>query len=220
MRLVYGVFSIDYDGRGKTFREAAERLLIVKEDGSVAVHNDKGYRPINYMVPPVELTISENIWKFHSNKEEITLEFERIYSDSNLLMEEDTVKVIKEGTEEHLQRWLIDNLSLVKPSLTFLEREFETGEGPVDLYGLDAGEESLIEVKRTAGGPAVAQINRYLAAYNEKGKKAKGIIVALDFNKRSLTLAKKHGIECLVVPKEVYKHGKHYLKDIPSLLDI
>lgn len=211
MRLVYGVFSITYEGRGYTFRDPAERLLIIKNDGSVAIHNDNGYKPLNYMTGPTEIIVSGNHWSIQSKTESISIDFLRIYSDNNLEMEEDKVKVIREGTEAHLQKWLYENLSRVAPSLDFVDREFETGEGPVDILAFDHVREEnvLVEVKRNAGGPAVAQVNRYLKAYEEQDYNVRGLIIALDFNPRSLVLAAKHDIDCVIVPKELYEFGKH-----------
>lgn len=191
---------------------------MIKEDGSVAIHNDKGYKPINYMIPPVESTINDNIWRFDSKNETIVLEFERIYMNTEMPMEEDAVKVIKEGTEAHLQEWLAEHLSEIAPELQFLEREFETGEGPVDIRAKNLeGETVLVEVKRTAGGPAVSQIKRYLSAFSETGEIAKGVLMALDFNPRALTLAEKHGIDCYIVPKELYPHGLKTIEEAREL---
>ncbi|MEM2914144.1 MAG: endonuclease NucS, partial [Candidatus Bathyarchaeia archaeon] len=39
---------VNYHGRASSTLEPGERILIVKEDGSVLVHRSKGYEPVNW----------------------------------------------------------------------------------------------------------------------------------------------------------------------------
>lgn len=52
MRLVIARCSVDYVGRLDAHLPMADRLLIVKADGSVSVHaDDRAYKPLNWMTP-------------------------------------------------------------------------------------------------------------------------------------------------------------------------
>ncbi|GMA88645.1 hypothetical protein GCM10025868_38950 [Angustibacter aerolatus] len=60
MRLVIAACTADYVGRLTAHLPLANRLLLVKADGSVLVHSDGGsYKPLNWMSPPCTLTVGE-----------------------------------------------------------------------------------------------------------------------------------------------------------------
>src|SRR5512146_1575401 len=48
MLLVAGNCRVIYSGRAKSTLELGERLLIIKEDGSLLVHRPVGYEPVNW----------------------------------------------------------------------------------------------------------------------------------------------------------------------------
>ncbi|MFM7597827.1 MAG: endonuclease, partial [Actinomycetota bacterium] len=61
MRIVVARCSVDYDGRLTAHLPEADRLLMVKADGSVLVHADGGsYKPLNWMSPPCRLVEQES----------------------------------------------------------------------------------------------------------------------------------------------------------------
>ena len=60
MRLVIARCSVDYVGRLDAHLPMADRLLLLKADGSVSVHaDDRAYKPLNWMTPPCTLEESE-----------------------------------------------------------------------------------------------------------------------------------------------------------------
>ena len=57
MRLVIARCSVDYIGRFDAHLPMADRLIMVKADGSVSVHaDDRAYKPLNWMTPPCTVT--------------------------------------------------------------------------------------------------------------------------------------------------------------------
>jgi len=46
--VVVGNCWVDYRGRASSRLEAGERIVVVKEDGSVLVHRPVGYEPVNW----------------------------------------------------------------------------------------------------------------------------------------------------------------------------
>jgi len=60
MRLVIARCTVDYAGRLTAHLPLANRLLMLKGDGSVLVHSDSGsYKPLNWMNPPCTVVIQE-----------------------------------------------------------------------------------------------------------------------------------------------------------------
>ena len=80
MRLVIASCSVDYSGRLDAHLPRANRVLMLKADGSVLVHSDGGsYKPLNWMTAPARLSVSEpdpqeaadgvtQIWEVRSTK--------------------------------------------------------------------------------------------------------------------------------------------------------
>ena len=60
MRVVIAKCSVDYAGRLTAHLPTADRVLMIKADGSVLVHSDGGsYKPLNWMTPPCTLSVAE-----------------------------------------------------------------------------------------------------------------------------------------------------------------
>ncbi len=57
VRVIVARCSVTYEGRLGARLPEATRLLVLKADGSIAVHSDaKAYKPLNWMSPPCEVT--------------------------------------------------------------------------------------------------------------------------------------------------------------------
>ena len=53
MRLVIARCQVDYVGRLNAHLPMAQRLLLIKADGSISIHSDdRAYKPLNWMSPP------------------------------------------------------------------------------------------------------------------------------------------------------------------------
>lgn len=48
MRILVARWAIAYHGRAVTRLGAGDRVILFKDDGSLCVHTDKGYKPLNY----------------------------------------------------------------------------------------------------------------------------------------------------------------------------
>ncbi|MGH2795141.1 MAG: endonuclease NucS, partial [Actinomycetota bacterium] len=62
MRLVVADCSIDYSGRLTAHLPPARRLIVVKADGTVIVHGDKGHKALNWMSPPNTIVERPDGW--------------------------------------------------------------------------------------------------------------------------------------------------------------
>lgn len=168
---------VTYDGRGHTTLPRGHRLIIIKDDGSVAIHQDKGIRPLNYMSKSTDIRQQvepdgcEHLYA-SSNRESIDVKIYAILFETFLDFP-DEAELQREGTEKQLQAWLAngDNFHAVVGEQTeFVTREFQTGKGAVDLLGVDRddGQISLIEVKREAKRNDPFQVVRYRTALMEQ----------------------------------------------------
>lgn len=167
MRLIQANCTIEYIGRCETFLPEAERLIIIKDDGSVMIHVDSGIKPLNYMKASKQLGFIERdgyqILYAANSKEKLLVTMLDIDSDILLPFPDSERKMIKTGTEDLLQEEILNELDILIPGHEGICREFETGKGPVDVLGAayDRSSVSLIEVKRHAHRKDVYQVVKY-----------------------------------------------------------
>lgn len=179
MRLVIARCSVDYVGRLDAHLPMADRLLIVKADGSVSVHaDDRAYKPLNWMTPPCTLKESaiedldgedtgEVLWLVENPKgEQLRITIAEIHEEISYEMGEDP-GLVKDGVEAHLQELLADQIDTLGERYTLVRREYPTAIGPVDIMAKDENKNNVaIEVKRRGGIDGVEQLTRYLELLN------------------------------------------------------
>lgn len=209
MRIVVAACSAIYTGRGDTKLAPAVRAIMFKDDGSISIHNDKSNKPLNYMGKGNVFTefFEEDamIWYFDTRKESLKIEMHHIVSDTEFELDLEDPGLVRDGTEDHLQAWLAENTHVLGNGFTLVDREYQTGDGPVDLLVLDAdGNPVAVEVKRVAMLGAVDQASRYIAALQEKEgyQNTRGMVAALDIRPNTTKLADKRGVECFVLPED------------------
>lgn len=167
MRIIQAECTLRYSGRCETFLEQANRLVIIKDDGSVMVHVDSGIKPLNYMKASTNIQFVEQDDKISiyaaNKKEELLIEMVEIYQDIYLPFPDSEREMVKTGTEDALQEEIFQRFGELVPGHVGVCREFETGKGPVDVLGMsvDGKEIALVEVKRHAQRKDVYQSLRY-----------------------------------------------------------
>lgn len=221
MRIIVANCSVVYTGRGNTTLNEAVRAIIIKEDGSISIHNDNSNKPLNYMSKGNLLTIEKKgsieLWSFETKKESLQIFVKNIISDSSfpLVIEDEGLK--RDGTEFQLQEWLAANPDIVSPGWVTIQREYATGAGAVDLL-MKTPEGALVavEVKRIALSATVYQTLRYVDALRDShpDKKILGHIIALDVRPNTVQLALKRHVTYSIVPKE-WNQNKTGLLDSP-----
>lgn len=207
MRVVVADCSVVYTGRGDTRLPRAVRAIIIKDDGCVAIHNDKSNKPLNYMGSGNVFTQSfeedETVWMFDTRKESLQITMHALFSDSFHRLDLDSEGLVRDGTENHLQAWIAENPESIGEGFTLVGREYQTGEGPVDLLMQDAeGNHVAVEVKRTAMTASVDQVRRYVEALTPSHPEVRGIIAAADVRPNTIKLAEKRGIEWVEIPSD------------------
>jgi len=195
--------SVDYVGRLTAHLPSAQRLILVKADGSVSIHaDDRAYKPLNWMSPPCTLQEAPGVWTV-TNKagEQLVLTIEEMLHDSSHELGVDP-GLVKDGVEAHLQVLLAAHPSALGEGMTLVRREYPTPIGPVDLLCRDASGVSVaVEIKRRGEIDGVEQLTRYLELMNRDALLApvRGIFAAQEIKPQARVLAVDRGIECVTI---------------------
>ena len=212
MRLVVARCSVEYEGRLNAALPEATRLIMVKQDGCVAIHADGGaYKPLNWMNAPNSLDEHEDRWVISNPKgETLTIFLHEVFSDSSHDLGVDP-GLVKDGVEAHLQELLASAPHVIEEGLTLIRREFPTAVGPVDLLcrAVD-GRTVAIEVKRRGEIDGVEQLTRYIECLRADSSlgEIRGIFVAKSIKPQARVLAESRGMNWREVDYEELKGTK------------
>ena len=210
MRLLVARCEVRYSGRLSAVLPEAVRLLILKADGSVLVHDDAGgFKPLNWMTAPTVVEDEGDRLVVRKAKTDDVLEIRlaEVLSDVVHDMGE-SAALQKDGVERHLQEELAAAPASLGEELTLVKREWPTDVGPVDLMCKDAaGEWVAVEIKRVGTIEAVEQLTRYLAFIREDPAKTtcRGILAAQTIKPQAVALAESRGIRCAKVDLQVLR---------------
>ena len=204
MRLLVARCEVRYTGRLNAVLPEAVRLLILKADGSVLVHDDAGgFKPLNWMTAPTSVEDAGDTLIVRKPKTDDALEIKlvEILSDVTHDMGE-SAALQKDGVERDLQEELAAAPTALGEELTLVKREWATDVGPVDLMCRDEdGEWVAVEIKRIGTIEAVEQLTRYLGFIREDPAKSacRGILAAQKLKPQAIALADSRGIRCVEV---------------------
>lgn len=169
---------IRYSGRAESFLETGDRLIIIKQDGSMFIHQPEGLNPVNYMKDGTShiVVLEKDELKIQSSN---IPRKEFMYTDilhSHFFFSQklsDSEKIVLAGSEKDMAQMIYDNPSLIEEGFKPFSLEEHTEFGFIDIFGTDKnGTITIIECKRySVDFNAVQQLDRYV----EKIKKAKGI---------------------------------------------
>jgi len=210
MRLVVARCEVRYTGRLTAILPEAVRLLILKADGSVLVHDDAGgFKPLNWMTGPTHTEQLGDVLFVRKPKTEDVLEIRltEILSDVDHDMGE-SAALQKDGVERDLQLELAAAPGALGEELRLVKREWATDVGPVDLVRRDADDGWVaVEIKRIGTIEAVEQLTRYLAFIREDPAKqaCRGILAAQRLKPQAIALAESRGIRCVEVDPAVLR---------------
>jgi len=181
----------------------ATRLIMVKQDGCVAIHADGGaYKPLNWMNAPNRLIVGDGEWTVtNPNGERLVITIDEILSDSAHDLGVDP-GLQKDGVEAHLQELLAAACHHLEAGMVLVRREHRTEIGPVDLLCRDvAGRAVAVEIKRQGGIDGVEQLARYLEFLDRDPtlRPVRGMFVAQAIKPQAKALAAERGIVCVEV---------------------
>lgn len=201
--VVAGNCQVHYAGRANSTLETGERLLIIKEDGSLLVHRPVGYEPVNWQssgsifhVQARENTLEVRAVR-QKPREKVSVTFSSVYMVSALSLV-DSGEFILHASEVEMHRAILLKPSLLEEGFKPISYEKKVEPGFVDVYGVDeAGRLVVVEVKRkTAGKEAALQLAKYIDAIKVKAnRELRGILVAPSLGKDVQRLLETLGLE-------------------------
>lgn len=192
---------IEYEGRAYSHASIASRLIIIKVDGSVIVHEHTKREPVNWQPPGSVIVVRkesggvsiESIRK--RPKERLHIILNRVYYLTSA--EVNSGEFSLKGSEKDIVDIVFENPYLIEDGFTPLKREYRIPYGVIDLFGIDKlGRTTILEFKRSkATLQAVSQLYRYYLFFVENHVSIRGILVSPGISEKALNLLNKLGLE-------------------------
>jgi RecB family endonuclease NucS len=189
--IVVGNCWVHYQGRAKSKLEPGERILIIKEDGSLLVHRSVGYEPVNWQPPGCvfHTRTKSSIFEVHAVRQKPT-ESVRVFFDDIQLVSAleltDSGEFSLFASEEDMHKAILLKPALLEDGFKPISYEKKVEPGFLDVYGVDKnGKLVVVEVKRkTAGKEAAYQLAKYIDAIRGKAdREVRGILAAPQISK-------------------------------------
>lgn len=203
MRLVIARCAVEYTGRVSARLPEAVRLIMVKADGTLAIHSDgNATKPLNWMAAPIQMETAPGRWEVSNAKgERLTIHISEVLEDVTHSLGEDP-GLHKDGVEAHLQELLASRPWVIEEGLELVRREYPTDIGPVDLLCVDSSGTSVaIEVKRRGEIDGVEQLARYVErlGLDPRLTPVRGILAAQSIAPQARVLAQARGMGTIEV---------------------
>lgn len=223
--LVLGSCTVSYRGRSATELAEGERVVFVKEDGSILVHRTWGYKPVNYM-PAGGIVYAKSdsgsvvLWA-RRGSENIRIVFARVYLVLVLNFRDDSA-FEQAGVEAQMRRAVILSPEILEKGLKVLTQELRVKSGFVDLVALDSrGRLVAVEFKaKPAKSVDVNQLVAYVSRLRalSKDRPVRGILAAPGISKSAKRLLVESGLEYRRLDKEACLRVLEEFKPTMSLL--
>jgi len=194
---------VDYNGRASSKLEPGERIILIKEDGSVLVHRPSGYEPVNWQPAGCmfQTSVREKTLRVRATRrkpsESVNISFDQIYLVSAMRLT-DRGEFSLHASEADMQRAILFDPSLFEDGFEPISYEKKVEPGFVDVYGVDKdGKLVVIELKRkTAGRDAALQLAKYVDFVKTMTNRAlRGVLVAPRLAKGVQTILTRLGLE-------------------------
>lgn len=187
MLLVIGDCMIDYRGRARSLLDWGERIIMIKQDGAVLVHQPVMREPVNWQPSgsKTEFKVKEEylILRARHNRppEKMKIKFRDLMMVAITSLR-DNANLIISGMETDVVNQIISNPNMVEEGLRISKREKHVKSGMIDLFGYDENHTPvIIEVKRSVASiSAVQQLRMYVNDVKKDVKEAnvRGILCA------------------------------------------
>lgn len=194
---------VDYKGRASSKLDPGERIVMIKEDGSVLVHRPTGYVPVNWQPSGCmfQTSLKENNLRVRAIRrkpyESINITFDNIFLVSVMRLI-DRGKFSLHASEADMQKAILIDPSILEDNFNPISFEKKVEPGFVDVYGIDSnGKLVVIELKRkTAGRDAALQLSKYVNFIKTiANREIRGVLVAPRLAKGVQTLLDSLGLE-------------------------
>lgn len=221
--ILSGNCEVHYDGRAQSFLPAGDRLVIIKADNTLLVHQPEGNTPINYMKgnSSHKLVKEKDALYLHSQnlalKEYLDIKINKLHFMQTQKLE-DGQKLVLQGNERDMSDMIYNNPSLIEKEFKPLSREEHTKFGFIDVFGFDKDKNLVVvECKRYhADFNAVQQLTRYVNKIKKsKGiENVRGILAAPKISQNALDMLyeRKFEFRSINPPKFLERHNKDQMK--------
>jgi len=187
MLLVMGECMVDYHGRAKSLLDWGERLIMIKQDGTVLVHQPVMREPVNWQPTGsiTEFKTKDDLLILNcrhlkpAEKMKVTFRQLKLVTATSLI---DKANLVISGMEIDVVNQIVRDPSIIEDGLRIIKREKPVKTGSIDLYGFDKNHiPVVIEVKRSlATISSVHQLRMYVTDIKKDRKepKVRGILCA------------------------------------------
>jgi RecB family endonuclease NucS len=208
---------IEYEGRARSKLDTGDRLILIKKDGTFAIHQELNLEPVNWQAPGTKNIVSLKAGKVNITgkrtkpTEKLTVTITKTYTATYYNIT-DTKELELRGYEKHMVDLAYKKPNLIEKGFRPTRREYQTENGFIDLMGKDKNETLMIlEFKsRKAGHNAVKQLKGYVDCFSDNKDFVRGIIVAPDITDDALEELESLKMEFIQMdpPLDFLKNGK------------
>jgi RecB family endonuclease NucS len=185
--MIIGKCMVNYHGRAKSILDWGERIIMIKQDGNILVHQPIMREPINWQPSGSRsyFNIENRQLILRSNHNHPPEKMKIIFKNIKLIIATslyDKSNLIITGMETDIVNDIINNPDIIEKGLRINKREKHVKSGLIDLFGHDKNHKPVvIEVKRSiATISSVHQLRMYVKDIKKNIKKAevRGILCA------------------------------------------
>jgi RecB family endonuclease NucS len=212
MLLMMGECMVDYQGRARSLLDWGERLIMIKQDGTVLVHQPVMREPVNWQP-------SGSISEFKTRNDQLILSCRHLRPAEKMKVTfrqlklvtattlVDRANLIIAGMEIDVVNQIISNPTIIEEGLRIVKREKLVKTGSIDLFGFDKNHiPVVIEVKRSlATISSIHQLRMYVKDIKKDRKepKIRGILCAPRVPDMVKKLLEEHGLEWREVERKI-----------------
>lgn len=212
MLLLVGDCMVDYIGRTRSFLDWGERMIMIKRDGTVLVHQPTMRESVNWQPSGSTTEFKVNNQHLvmrcrHSGPlEKMKITFRNI---KTIMVTQlcDKASLVISGMEADVVNEIISNPDIIEEGLRISKREKHVKSGSIDLFGFDKDHlPVVIEVRRSIGNiSAVQQIRMYVSDVKKDIESAnvRGILRAPKIPDMPKKLLADYGLEWREVERKV-----------------
>ena len=185
--LLIGNCMVDYRGRARSLLDWGERVVMIKQDGTVLVHRPIMREPVNWQPTgsKTDFNVKDEqliLRSRHTNPPEKMKIIFRSLKIVIVTSMRDNANLAITGMEADVVNQIISDPGMIEEGLRISKREKHVKSGMIDLFGYDKDHVPvIIEVKRSlASISAVQQLRMYVYDVKKDIKKAnvRGILCA------------------------------------------
>ena len=213
--VLVGNCRVDYEGRASSTLDWGERIVMIKQDGSVLIHRPTGYEPVNWQPPKCMMSVKLEDGLLvvtatrQQPKESVSIEFREISLATTGDLT-DTGEFALHVTEEQMKQAILIAPGLVEAGLKPLQEEKSLGEaGFTDIIAEDKnGNFVILELKRVpASKDAVMQLQRYMDTLGKRvNRPIRGLVVAPELRRNAQPMLASLRLEFVrLAPEKCFK---------------